>query len=499
MRDLNIVTAFSKLSDGDAHSRSTFDVDYWRRRYNTLMNSDYTSERIKLIIKEGTRGEKLKLSEAFFLRGGIYSRILLHYATLLKYTGVIIPSSPNGSKLSAPFVQKLYKKAVQYWDRVRLETFFINCSLAALVYGNYCGIVKETQNNFIVMDLPISHCRVELKDAIGNDIVEFDVSYFNSFSEEERRQLLNGYPSVIKDGYARYLKNPFFRWVKIPTSISVSFSFVGNIPPLLAIIEGISQYDDSTDLELENLQEDIRKIVVQQIPHLKSNGELLFEPPEAASIHKGTSDMMANNPNISVLTTYADTKIENSQTTTDASRNNNLNAMAQNIYLKGGVASQLFATTNAQSMKYSIANDLSFMMILAHQFSSFISKVTNNLFSNKNIEFKYSILPVSYYNDTEYISNAFKLAQSGYSLLVPALAMGMTQGDLLNLKELENDVLNLEEALVPLKSAYTQSGKEDDSGEEKEDGRGRPKKPDEEKSESTVSSEKVVNEGGSSE
>jgi hypothetical protein len=42
--------------------------------------------------------------------------------------------------------------------------------------------------------------------------------------------------------------------------------------------------------------------------------------------------------------------------------------------------------------------------------------------------------------------------------LLPAIALGINQRDLSNLKDLENDVLKLREKLIPLMSSYTQSG-----------------------------------------
>ena len=72
----------------------------------------------------------------------------------------------------------------------------------------------------------------------------------------------------------------------------------------------------------------------------------------------------------------------------------------------------------------------------------------------------------------------------GYSYILPALASGISQKDLVNLKELENDALKLQEKLIPLNSAYNSS----DQGENN----GRPKKEDEQKAEKTIKNEKSI-------
>jgi hypothetical protein len=80
------------------------------------------------------------------------------------------------------------------------------------------------------------------------------------------------------------------------------------------------------------------------------------------------------------------------------------------------------------------------------------------------------------------------MANSGYSFILPALAMGLSQKELGNIKDLENDVLGLKEKLVPLSTAYTESGNSP----------GRPELPAEQKSAKTIANEKSLDGGGSS-
>jgi len=70
--------------------------------------------------------------------------------------------------------------------------------------------------------------------------------------------------------------------------------------------------------------------------------------------------------------------------------------------------------------------------------------------------------------------------------------MDLSQRDLGNLKDLENDVLGLGEKLRPLASSYTQSGDTEDGG--------RPAKEQEEKADKTIQNEESLDnqtEGGS--
>ena len=213
---------------------------------------------------------------------------------------------------------------------------------------------------------------------------------------------------------------------------------------------------------------------------------MVFEPDEAEEMHRGAVEMLKKNDNVSVLTSYADVDSIVSKTSADTA-SNNLEKMMNNIYYEASASNQLFAATSNLSLSVSIENDMALMSNLVHKFENFITNLVNRLYANSNITFKYTILPITPYNAEKYADSAFKFANSGYSFLLPALALGLSQRDLGNIKTLENDVLELGEKLIPLASAYTQSAA---------DGAGRPEKPLEEKSQKTIQNEKSLEKQG---
>ena len=461
---------------------NTLDYYYSRRRYK-----EYTREEVEKIINSGSIEEQQKLSRQFFERDNLYKRIIIYYATILKYVGILIPN-PIGTELSTPYVFKKYTAALDYIEKFFLPELLTQISLRALVDGCYYGAIQAiSKTDFVLLDLPAEYCRSNFRDLHGNDIVEFRVDYFNSIVDEDvRKQALKVYPKVIADHYRRWKKGQAKTvWVKIPTDIGFCFPFFDDCRPLfLDVIPAVMDYDVAVDVNKERDLEEIRKIIVQKIPHL-ADGALLFEPEEALEMHAGAVGMMKGNKNISVLTTYADVDAVVSKTSSEASTNA-LEKSLQNVYSKANASQQIFAPTGTQALSTSITNDMSLMMVLAHKYSRFLTFIINFLFSNTNINFKYEILPVSWYNVSDYIKDTLKLAQSGYSFLLPAIAAGVSQRDLINLKNLENDALKLEEILIPLASSYTQSGSAE--GEV-----GRPTLPVDEKSPKTLQNEESLN------
>ena len=454
--------------------------------YSGIKFKEYTKEEAERIINSSSIDAQQKLSRTFFYKDNLYKRVIIYYATLLKYVGLLIPNPIGDNKLSTPDVFKKYSSALDYIEKFFLPELLTEISIRALVDGCYYGVIKEiSKTDFVLLHLPAEYCRSNFKDLHGNDIVEFNVTYFDSIVDDEvKKQALKVYPKVIGDHYRRWKKAQVkSSWVKIPTDIGFCFPFTEDGRPLfLDVIPAVIDYDDAVEINRERDLEEIRKIIVQKIPHL-TDGALLFEPDEALEMHRGAVDMMKGNKNISVLTTYADVEAVVSKTSSEASTNA-LEKSLQNVYSKANASQQIFAPTGTQALSTSITNDMSLMMVLANKYSRFLTFILNFLFANANVTFKYEILPVSWYNVSDYIKDTLKLAQSGYSFLLPAIAAGLSQRDLVNLKNLENDALNLEEILIPLASSYTQSG----TGEV-----GRPKLSTEEKSPKTLQNEESLN------
>ena len=445
---------------------------------------EYTPEKIERIITSGSLAEQQALSRNFFYKDGYYKQIIIHYATLLKYAGLLIPNPSLGKKLSTSHISKRYYNAIDYVEKMNLPVFLTDCATRALIDGCYYGVIVQLdKQNFSVLDLPSGYCQTRYKDLNGDDLIEFDVSYFNSIVDlTAKEQALASYPKFIRDAYKKWQKQKSSNsWVIIPSDIGICFPFFDGRPLFLSVIPASLEYDDAIQTERDRDAEEIRKILVQKIPHLQ-DGRLLFEPDEAAEMHAGAVGMLKGNKNISVLTTYADVDAVVSKTTGE-STSKTLEQIEKNIYAQAGVSGQIFSSTGSSTLDASIKNDIALMMYLANKFSRFITNSINRIYGNTNITFKYQILPVSIHNMDKFVDQSFKLSGSGYSYLLPVVALGLSQRDIVNLKELENDVLKLGEKLIPLSSSYTQSS--DNSA-------GRPKLDDSEKAEKTIKNEESL-------
>lgn len=498
--------SFSKAKDRmiatNDNAYGTNRSTYWSHR-ETLR--DYTSDEVHAIINSGSSSEQQRLSRSYFHKGGYYTQIVLHYATLLTYAGLLIPNPSAGKNLSTSHIQKRYYNAMDYIERMQLPTFLTNCAVRALTDGCYYGIVTELEKSvFTTIDLPAEYCRSNFKDQNGNDVIEFNLAYFNSISDKDARKVaLAAYPKIISKAYREWTSGKRGPWFIVPSDIAICFPLLSGRPPFLSVIPATIDYDEAVITDRERDLEEIRKIIVQKIPHL-SDGRLLFEPDEALEIHNGTVGMLKGNKNISVMTTYADVDAITSKTQADGTTNT-LEKMEKNIYAQAGVSSEIFTSSGSSSLDSSLRNDMAFMMLLANKFAAYVTNLLNRKYSNTNITFKYIILPVTYHNYDKFVDTSFKLVGSGYSFLMPAIALGLSQKDLGNLKDLENNILKLGEKLIPPSTSYTQTGdgtSNGDGGEDNDssgkpaqtdvDEGGRPEKEDGEKADTTLKKEKSL-------
>ena len=467
-----------------ATNDASYDSRYQRSRRDYVRK--YTNEEIQRIISSGSLVQQSILSNNYFSLDGFYRRIIIYYATYLKYIGVLIPQmkeKPNKNVIN------IYNKAVNFVNNINMNSLCVDFAIKALLNGTYYGVVQNVNDDgFTTLDLPFNYCSTRYKDRLNNDVIEFNLAYFDSIIDKKQKKIaLQVYPESIVKAYKKWTKNKTVenQYFIIPSDIGICFSFFDGRPMFLSTLLDIADYYDYKNYDKKRVQEEIRKILVQKIPHM-NDGTLLFEPDEAEAMHKGTVGMMKNNENVSVLTTYAETEMYSSDASNE-SVNNILDKAANAIYKQAGVSPQLFSLTGNVATEMSIQKDGALAMYMANKFANFFTNLINGLYKNEEISFKYEFLSISYFNEKEYVENSFKLASSGYSLLLPALALGMTQSDLANVKVLENSVLKLDKLLKPLQSAYTQSNSS--SG-------GAPAKKESEKSERTLSNEKSKEGGG---
>lgn len=463
-RDLSL---FKKsIRDMIATSDESYSDSFSFRRTSDFVS--YSKEEASKIIKSGDPEELRQLSISFFYSSGFYRRFMLYYATFLKYTPVIIPHmSGNQKSITENKYKKRYFDSLEFFNKLNFEKLCQNFTLKTMVEGAYYGILRDYGSDGVgVQDLPFDYCRTRFKTLDGIDVIELNLAYFDTIREKNKRDdCLATFPNDVRKAYNSYKNKDGKKWYMIDADLGIHFCLYEERPFMLNVIPSIIDFEEYKEIEKDKDLQELKKILIQKMP-ITSDGELVFEPEEVAVIHDGVVGMLKKNKDVDVLTSFGEVSLEDMQDTRSVITNN-LDKIEKIIYSEAGVSKQVFAADGNLSLEKSIQNDMALMMYLAGSYGIWLSHILNNKFGDSKINFTAKILPVSYYNNDEYISKTLDMAQYGYSFLVPSVALGLNQSEITDIKTLEINLLNLDVELVPLQSSHTQSGSEKRQNNEK--------------------------------
>jgi len=452
------------INPEDYESRS----DFFSNRPRARKVTAYTKEEAEEIIATGDPELLKELSNFFFYSNGFYKKLLCYYATILYYTPLLIPHMiGNKSKITEKKNAEKYFEALEFINSLNFEQLCRRFALKVLLDGAYYGIVKEVNGEYCIQDLPYSYCRSRYKSYTGVDIIELNLEWFDKMTDDDLLAVaLEGFPKEIKDAYKKYKKGKRkSNWVKLPSEIGIHFELYEERPFFSPVIPAVINFNDYINLEKARDKQDLRAVIAQEIEHL-ADGGLVLEPDEALELHKGLKKIAEGNENLDAITTYGKIKIHQVHDT-DATIKNNLEKIEKVFYSESGVSKQIFSADTNTSLEKSIQNDICTMMTLANSFSIWLKNLINAHFSNKKINFGVEILPVGQYNQKDYLSQTMNAAQYGFSFFIPSLAMGLEQNQLLDMKRLEIDLLDMQTVMVPLRSSHTESGNQADSEKQK--------------------------------
>ena len=466
-----------------------------------------TPEEIEDIIIKGSEPELRVLSRSYWDFSGLYKRLITYFANMLTYDVLIVPKVAGGKTADKNKVLKSLTDASYFVDNLNIEKEFSRIMCTLLTDGVYYGFFKEcTNGKFIFQDLDPDYCRTRYKSMNDLPVLEFDLSYFVNLKGREATTNVDElalYPKAVRSAYNKYFNEVTYRgkdgksyvrnkqdiingrWMIIPDNLGVVFYYKDTKPLFASTIKAIEDLNDYKGIEKSLDKQELQKIFLQKIPIDEKTGELLFTVDEAFEIHKAVVKMLRNNPNVDVLTTFADAQMLDLKDSSQANRDN-LEKMERSVYNEAGVSKNLFASDGTTALDYSQKVDMALALDISKMFSTFLSYHVNKKFADKKVFLEVTILPITHYNREEMFDLYLKGAQYGYSKILAGVASGIKQSNLLNLITLENDYLDLATRMVPLQSSHTTSGKEETT---KSDKGGAPTKEGMEKSDKTRQNE----------
>lgn len=267
-------------------------------------------------------------------------------------------------------------------------------------------------------------------------------------------------------------------------------------PLFISVIPAILDLEDAKQLDKDKMEQQLLKIIIQQMP-IDKNGDLIFDVQEANALHNNVVNMVGDAIGVDVLTTFADITVADLSDKGNITSVDELERVERSLYNEAGVSQKQFNTDGQTALDKSISNDEATMDDLLDQFAAYATrllKIFNK--SPKRLRYKVGMLPTTIYNYKD-LSKLYKeQTQLGFSKLLPQVALGHTQSEIIAMAVFENQMLNLNDLFVPPQMSSTMSSnkatttsgsttKSDAQSSDNSQG-GRPEKDDAEKSQKTL-------------
>ena len=447
-----------------------------------------------------------RISEYFYQVSGIYQEVCNYAAFLYRYDWYIVPEVLDEQVKNEKII-KDYIKILHYLDASYIKKLCGEIALKVIQYGCYYGYVVPNEDRIIIQELPIQFCRTRYSFK-GIPAIEFNMKYFDEKFPDinYRMRVLKMFPDEFAKGYSLFKQGKLKQdyrgddggWYLLDPDCAFKFNVNGSDIPMFAnAIPSILDLDAAQDLDRRKQMQQLLKIIVQKLP-IDKNGDLIFDVDEAADIHNNAVQMLRRAVGVDVLTTFADIESINTQDKNTTATQDDLAKMERQVYNALGVSKNLFNTDGNMALEKSILADESSLRNLLLQFDVFFDRLVEKKNTNKKkYNFSFYMIETTQYNYKDLSKMYKEQVQNGYSKMLPQIALGHPQSFVINSAYFENEVLKMQEVMIPPLLNSTLNGEDILGGKNQsstgnsqnttEDNKGgRPEKADDEKSEKTI-------------
>lgn len=433
----------------------------------------YSKNDIQLYLQNPYKYEKQLRRAVIYLYGASphFRRLIQYFAGLSDLAYVVSPSKIDPRNTSPKTISRNYRKTLNALTAMNVRTQFPKIITVCLREDIFYGTMWVTNDSITIQQLPSDYCSISTIE--GNVLnVTFDFSYFDSHGG-----MLEFYPTEFKDKYAIYQRNKMSRWLELdsPTSFAVKCNndvLDYAMPPFAGILREVYDLEDYKQLKLTKTALENYAMLDMRLP-MDDDGNWLLDYDKAKEFWQNLDAVLPEEIG-SVLTPMPINKISFEHSNTGDT--NTVADAEQNLFSAAGVSSLLFNNpkASANALLLSIKAD----QVITYGIVKSIEDVVNRFIQAQPYgrNFRVTFLDCSIYNRKEVGDQYLKAAQYGLpTVMLYAASQGFGQAEFDSMNFLENDVLGLKDALIPLKSSNTQSSKPIDSEAPTDEG-GRPTK-----------------------
>ena len=361
-------------------------------------------------------------------------------------------------------------KALDFMDESGIKKLCNDVALKVIVNGCYYGYVIETSRGFTFQELPIAYCRSRFK--VGNaPAIEFNPKFFDDLfpDVEMRLRVLKMYPEEFAKAYIAYKKNSLNSkandgsrgWWLLDPDHAFKVNLNGRDYPLLvSITPKILELDEAQDLDRRKMMQQLLKVIIQKLP-LDKNGDLIFDVDEAKDIHNNTVQMLSRAVGVDVMTTFAEVDVADLADKNTTTTRDELEKVERAVYNEAGVSQNLFNSNSNLALEKASAVDEASVRDLIFEFDELFTRILRKKFpGNKKWCMHFFMLETTINNYKEMSKMYKEHTQLGFSKILPQIALGHSQSSIYATAYFENNVMKLQEIMIPPLMSSTMRGQD---------------------------------------
>ena len=437
-------------------------------------SGNYTAEKLNSYLEnpEQYSDDLVNFSRYLYSTSATYNKIINFYATLPTYAYVVDSIEEITSDDDLEIVRKNYQRVLELLEKMSLRHELQKLMKVAYKEDVFYGYEMETSKSYYILHMNPDLCKItSIEDGVFN--YSFNFSIFDGNEE-----LLLDYPEEFEKLYREYQRSKdktddgFMELdSKKAFAIKINEDVTYPLPPFSSSMVSAIEEQDYKKIKKNKDALDNFMALVQHIPlDDKQQGMDAFkiELDLAMQFHSLASGVLPDG--VGLITSpmkIEAVKLEKSKRDDDLVMQSKDNTLSD-----AGLPPNIFSTTNktAGGIKYAVQylEQVSFAPL--RQIERWINRKLKRL-SGRH-KFKIRFLDVTNFSRNDVFDKYLKGAQFGFPVKQEVAAtLDISPLNFSNKLVLENDLLGLNEEMIPLSSSHTQSASSGDSevGRTKED------------------------------
>lgn len=393
---------------------------------------------------------------------GIYAKMLIYNSTMLTNNHMITPTSA-GSANSKEKMLKAYEDVSNFVNKYSIKKTACWIYDRVLEQGELYTYKIEGKTQHIIQEFPAQLCKIT---AIEDNVKRFAIN-LNSISSDA----INYMPAEIQNAYKLFksnklskdklIDNSYYQVSDKGTAFSLEKQQSKGIPFYCSVFDDLMELEDMKDLKSENAVIESTKLIHQRLPIDKETGKVLMDMSVAKTYHNATK---ANMPKGTAITTNP-LELETFSLSDGSSKlDNDIYQAMENAFDTAGINSEVFNGKKNSNM--AITSGLVVDSLLPKRLQMLVEDWMNfelSKYKKNGIVWKFKFIDSTHFDREERVMKARENMAYGGSRFEFLACQGYDPLEGINLLKAEQ-LLGLDEIMIPQQTSHTMSGSTNDKG-----------------------------------